>query len=154
AAAEDTRARREAAAVAYEQAVALRKAGKHAEALAAFEEAYRREPFYKVLYDIGAEHANLGHWGAARRALGLYLELGDGELSPQRVAEVHVHLDALAKRTATLTLTLNVAEADVKIDGEKPQETSISGLILDAGTHVVRVSKPGFRPVEEQVTAG
>jgi hypothetical protein len=150
--AEAARVRREAAAAAYERGVRFRAAGEHAKALAGFEEAYAEEPLYKVLYDIGAEYAQLRQWAAARRAFEQYLDLGKGKLSSARSAEVQGYLEALEKRTATLTLKLNVV-AEVRIDGKKPEQTPVSKVILEPGTHVVRVSKPGFQPVEETVNA-
>jgi hypothetical protein len=59
----------------------------------------------------------------------------------------------LSERTATLSLTSNVPDTEVHVDGNKLESTTISGLIVDPGEHTVRVSKPGFRPVEQRVQA-
>jgi len=145
---------RDEAAAAFHRGVELQKSGALADALAAFEQAYRLSPAYPVLYYIGAVSADLQRWARARQAFELYLELGSAELAPERIAEVRVHLKELSKHTATLTLTLNVPGAEVHVDGTRLESTSISGLILETGEHVVRVSKPGFQPLEQTVEAG
>jgi len=145
---------RDEAAAAFRRGVELQKSGALADALAEFEQAYRLSPAYPVLYYIGAVSADLQRWARARQAFELYLELGSAELAPERIAEVRVHLKELSKHTATLTLTLNVPGAEVHVDGTRLESTSISGLILETGEHVVRVSKPGFQPLEQTVEAG
>ncbi|HKO91507.1 MAG TPA: PEGA domain-containing protein [Polyangiaceae bacterium] len=146
-------ASRDAAAKVFRRGVELQQSGALAEALEQFEHAYQLSPAYPVLYYIGAVSADLRRWARARQAFELYLELGGAELAPERIAEVHVHLEELSKHTATLTLTLNVPGAEVHVDGAKLEPTSISGLILETGEHVVRVSKPGFQPLEQTVEA-
>lgn len=144
---------RDAAAAAFHRGVELQKAGALADALAQFEQAYRLSPAYPVLYYIGAASADLQRWARARQAFELYLELGSAELAPERIAEVRVHLEELNKHTATLTLSLNVPGAEIHVDGAKLEPTKISGLILETGEHVVRVSKQGFQPLEQTVEA-
>lgn len=136
---------------AFRQGVELRAKGNLRGALAEFERAYRLSPAFQVLYFIGAVNAELGQWANARRAFELYLTLGSTELSATQTAEVRVHLEELSKYTATLSLTLNVPGADVQVNGVQVEPTTLSGLILDEGEHVVRVSKPGFQPIEEVV---
>lgn len=144
---------RETASQAFELGKAHWDKGELSQALAEFERAYRLSPAYQVLYNIGAVNVKLGQWARARRAFELYLELGGGQLSKGQLEEVRGHLDELNKRTATLTLILNVPGAEVQVDGTKLETTTISGLIVDTGEHVVRVSKPGFQPLEQVVQA-
>lgn len=143
----------EAAHSAFQRGKALRESGDLRGALREFERAYELSPAYQVLYFVGALNVELQQWARARQAFELYLQLGAGQLGPERIAEVQRHLEELSKHTATLTLTLNVAGADVQVDGAKLTSTTISGLILDTGEHVVRVSKPGFQPLEQVVRA-
>jgi len=144
---------REAAGKAFERGKVLWEKGKLAEALVEFEGAYQLSPRYEVLYNIGAVHMQLEQWARARRAFELYLELGAAELTKQQVEEVRGHLEETNEHTATLTLTLNVPGAQVQVDGATVEPTTISGLILETGDHVVRVSKPGFQPLEQIVRA-
>lgn len=131
-------------------------AGDFEAALAEFTHAYELLPEYKALYNIGSANVRLERWAAARRAFALYIELGLGELPPQRIQEVRGYLDVLRRKTATLTLTLNVPDAEVRLDGERIAPTEISDLVVEPGEHVLRVTKPGFRPFEQvlQATSG
>jgi hypothetical protein len=123
------------------------------EALGEFERAYALSPVYQVLYNIGGLNVRLDRFAQARRAYELYLKLGGPALSPERTREVRGHLDELSRKTATLTLTLNVPGADVHLDGTPVESTAVTGLILEPGEHVVRVSKPGFKPLEQVLRA-
>jgi tetratricopeptide (TPR) repeat protein len=146
-------ARAESAAAAFQRGEAHKDAGRLEEALIEYERAYEILPAYPVLYCVGAVNMMLERWAAARRAFQLYLQLGEGKLEPADVQRTHSHLEQLYKRTATLTLELNVPGADVHIDGTKQEPTTITGLILEPGQHVVRVTKPGFEPLEQVVKA-
>ena len=141
------------ASAAFQRGLELQRDQDYAGAIVEFERAYDLSPAYQVLYYIGAMNVRLARWARARRAFEMYLELGAGQLSPERVSEVRVHLDALSKKTVTLTLMLNVPGADVHIDGEPVAPTAIAGLVLDPGEHVVRASKPGFKPLEQVLRA-
>jgi tetratricopeptide (TPR) repeat protein len=149
----DPREALEAAHLAFQRGNALRESGDLPGALREFERAYELSPAFQVLYFVGALNVDLQQWARARQAFELYLQLGAGQLGPERIAEVQLHLEELGKHTATLTLTLNVPGAEVQVDGSKLTSTTISGLILDTGEHVVRVSKPGFQPLEQVVRA-
>jgi len=142
-----------AAGAAFKRGKALRSDGDLRGALREFERAYELSPAYQVLYFIGAVNVELEQWARARQAFELFLQLGGDQLSPENVAEVRVDLEELNKHTVTLTLTLNVAGAEVQVDGTTLTSTTISGLILETGEHVVRVSKPGFQPLEQLVKA-
>jgi len=144
---------RDAAAAAFQRGSELRQQGALSEALVEYERAYQLSPVYQVLYFIGALNVDLEQWARARRAFELYLELGEGQLAPAKVQEVRAHLEELNKKTATLTLTLNVAGAEVRVDGAEVESTRISGLVVDPGEHVVHVSKPGFQPLEQTLKA-
>lgn len=147
---------RDAAAAAFQHGEELRRQGAIAEALVEYERAYQLSPVYQVLYHIGALNVALRQWARARRAFELYLELGEGELAPKQMQEVQAHLEELNKKTATLTLTLNVdvAGAQVTVDGAQVESTKIAGLVVDPGEHVVQVSKPGFQPLQQTLKAG
>ena len=141
------------ASAAFRRGLDLQRQQDYAAAVVEFERAYDLSPAYQVLYYIGAMNVRLERWARARRAFEMYLELGAGQLSLERISEVRVHLDALSKKTITLTLMLNVPGADVHIDGEPVAPTAIAGLVLDPGEHVVRASKPGFKPLEQVLRA-
>jgi PEGA domain len=137
-----------AANAAYQRGNLLDERGELVEALAAFERAYKLMPAYQVLYNIGGVNLKLGRLASARRAYAQYLELGGPALSPERTATVHRYLEELSQKTATLTLQLNVP-ALVHVDGVQFESTQVTGLILEPGDHVLRVTKPGFEPLEK-----
>ncbi len=139
-----------AADAAFRRANLLLDQGAHAEALAELERAYELSPAYQVLYNIGGANVVLGRWASARRAYDQYLKLGGGALSAERRAKVQQWLEELSRKTATLTVLLNVP-AVVHVDGAPFESTEVTGLILDPGEHVVRVTKPGFEPLERVV---
>jgi hypothetical protein len=142
-----------AASEAFHRGERLYENGEYAPALAEFEHAYQLAPLFPTLYYIGAMNVQLGRWAAARRAFELYLELGKGQLPSERVEEVMLDLEELKRNTATLSLTLNVGGADVHLDGAPLEPTEITGLVVDPGHHVVRVTKPGFLPLEQVLEA-
>jgi PEGA domain len=146
-------ASRNAAAAAFNRGNLLLDKGARAEALAEYVRAYELSPAYQVLYNIGGLNVQLQRWANARRAYELYLKLGGPAVSPARTAEVRGYLDELSRKTATLTLTLNVPGAEVHVDGAPVESTAVTGLILEPGEHVVRVSKPGFKPLEQLLRA-
>lgn len=146
-------ASRQSAADHFERGMRLWNQGQLVEALAEFERAYERLPEYEVLYSIGAVSLELEQWARARRAFELYLKLGAGKLGEERVTEVQQYLSETSQHTATLTLIVNVPGPDVLVNGSKVEPTTMSGLILESGEHVVRVSKAGFEPVERVVRA-
>ncbi len=143
---------REEAVSAFRRGEELWQQGKLAEALVEFERSYELLPVFQVLYYIAAVSYELQRWARARLALESYLEQGTGQLTPAEISEVRARLDELSKRTATLTLTLNVPGAEVHVDGTRLEPTRM-GVVLDSGDHLVRVSKPGFRPLEQLVRA-
>jgi hypothetical protein len=122
-------------------------------ALLEFESAYALSPAYQVLYNIGVVSYRLDRWASARRAFEQYRQLGGPQLSPERLSQVSGLIAELSGRTATLRLLLNVTGAEVHIDGKAVKSNEMTGLILDPGEHVVRVSKPGFKPLEQVLRA-
>jgi hypothetical protein len=127
--------------------------GDYAGALVEYERAYEILPDYTGLYNIGVTNGKLHRWAAARRALAAYLELGGDKVPPDRAREVRTYLEFLRDKTALLSLLLNVPDAVVHIDGQRIAPTEIGGIVVEPGRHVVRVTKPGFRPLEDEFHA-
>lgn len=141
---------------AFQRGEELFTARQYAAALDEYERAYEWMPVYNVLFNIGLTHLKLERWAAARRAFAEYLGLGGDQIPPARVRDVRAVLESLQKKTVVLSLLLNVPDAEVHIDGERIAPTEITGLIVEPGQHVVRVTKPGFRTLEQvlQATTG
>jgi hypothetical protein len=141
-----------AAQAAFQRATQLYADGQVEAALQRYEQAYALLPQYKVLYNIASLRLQLGRKAEARRALELHLKLGAQELPAERRAQLQRTLEALERETATLTLLTNVAPEEVMIDAQPVHSNELTGLVLEPGSHVVRISKPGFRPEEREVT--
>lgn len=135
----------------FNEGVSLYEEGEFQPALAEFERAYELVPHYQVLYNIGRANFQLGQLARARQALELYLELGQGSLPAERVEAVQADLVLLRAKTATLSLTTNVADASVVIDAVPLETTQWADIVIDAGVHVLHVTKPGYASVERNL---
>ena len=145
-------ARVEAASAAFERALELEEKGDLAAALAEYERAYELSPNYDVLYNIGSVNLELQRLAPARRAFEQYLKLGGGSRSAELAATVRNTVERLKRRTATLSLALNVSPSEVSINSVPLETLDYSGVVLEAGEHLLRVHKPGFVPLEKTVT--
>lgn len=140
-----------AAQAAFQRATELYAQGDVAGALGQYEQAYTLLPRYQVLYNIAAMNLQLGRRAEARRAIELYLKLGGPQIPAERSAQLQSTLQELERKTATLTLTTNVAPDEVVIDARPVESHELTGLVLEPGAHVLRISKPGFRPEQREV---
>jgi tetratricopeptide (TPR) repeat protein len=136
----------------FDRALGLEEKGDLAAALLEYERAFRLLPNYDVLYNIGSVNLELQRLAPARRAFEQYLKLGGPSIPSDRAAAVRHTVGQLKQRTATLSLALNVAPSEVSIDSMPLEALDFSGVVLDAGEHVIRVQKPGFVPLEKSVS--
>ena len=122
-------------------------------ALVEFERSYDLSPNFRVLYNIGEVQFQLNRYASASRTLSRYLEVGGARIAPNRRAEVERDLEALKIRTAHLKLDVDVAGAEVLVDGERIGRTPLADReLIDAGAHRVVVQKAGFVAYGESVT--
>jgi PEGA domain-containing protein len=152
ASAEAAAARVEQASDSFDRALGLEEKGDLAAALLEYERAFQLLPNYDVLYNIGSVNLELARLAPARRAFEQYLKLGGPSISSEQAAAVRHTIEELKQRTATLSLALNVAPSEVSIDSMPLETLDFSGVVLDAGEHVIRVQKPGFVPLEKSVS--
>jgi hypothetical protein len=121
--------------------------GEYRLALAELERAYELVPNYKVLYNIGQVHIQLGEYARAQRALRRYLDDGKDEITAERRADVEKDLAMLAGRVAVVTIEVNVPGADVFVN-DRPVTSGDRGAIakapVDAGSVRIVVTKPGY----------
>jgi tetratricopeptide (TPR) repeat protein len=129
--------------------VALRRIGRDAEALAAFERANALRPSARAAAQIALAHQALAQWREAERGLVEAL----GNLDDSWVARNREHLEhslaAVGAHLAWLEVESNVAGAQVWIGGEL-----FGGLPLDrptriaAGEVTVELRAPGYAPIQ------
>lgn len=119
-------------------------AGDHKLALIEFERAYELLPSYKILFNIGQVHFELGEYARAHAALSRFLSEGGADVPPGRRASVENDLAGLAKRIATITITTNVPDVEIALGDQAPVRTPIENRIVDAGMLRIVASKQGF----------
>jgi hypothetical protein len=137
----------------YERGIQRYDDGEFALALVEFERAYAIRPGYRLLYNIGQVHYQLGHYAKARKAFERYLAEGKGEIHPERRAQVNSDLKALALRTAFIVVKANVAAIEVSIDDEDVTiSTPGARLLVDAGNRRVVASKAGYSIARRSVS--
>lgn len=119
-------------------------------ALIEFERAHTLSHAYRILYNIGQVHSQLGHYAKALENLELYLEEGGDRVAADRLAEVQRDIATLKSRTALLDV-VGTTGADVVMDDEPLGKVPFTARRVNAGDHKIRVTKPGFLPQEKKV---
>ncbi|MBX3230418.1 MAG: PEGA domain-containing protein [Labilithrix sp.] len=125
--------------------------GRYADAIRAFDEAYRLggPPF--ELWNIAKCHLRLDQPEQAAELLERYLATPN--LPKEDREEASAQLDALKKRPSTLTVTSSPAGATVTVDGkEVPGVTPLSVTVMH-GSHTVEVSAPTGVPYKQKLEA-
>jgi tetratricopeptide (TPR) repeat protein len=150
AAAPPTEAQREAARTAYARGQALFAENKHAEAKAAFEQAYAQVPNPVVLVSIAECDVRLGNLDAAHDTFQRYLK--ERPDAPDR-ADVQQKIAELVATPATLVLTSEPAGALIVLDGTNTGKTTPAELTLERGDHNVELSLAGHEKATTPVTA-
>jgi PEGA domain-containing protein len=129
--------------------VTLRKLGRDAEALAAFERAEAFRPSARAVAQIALAHQALAQWREAERGLAEALrDSDDGWVSRQR-AHLEYSLAVVQDHLAWLEVESNVAGAEVWIGGEffarlpidRPMRTTVGEL-------TVELRAPGYAPIQ------
>ncbi len=135
--AEEARAR-------YRRGIELFDDGDYRLALLELERAYSLSPNYKVLYNIAQVHFQLNEYAKARAAFERYLKEGGSDVPESRRAEVEKELATLKTRVAILSVNVNIADAEVTLNGEPVGKGSLSRVVVDAGVLRVQVAAQGF----------
>jgi tetratricopeptide (TPR) repeat protein len=107
----------EAAAAAFAEGVERYERGEHRGALESFTRAHELSPNWRVLYNIGQMHLELGHDRAAHETLTRYLAEGSGAIDELRLAQVNHDLQELRGRLSLLAPSVEPRGASVVSDG-------------------------------------
>src|SRR5579883_755987 len=127
--------------------------GDYTLALVEFERAYQLAPNYRALYNIALVNMQLGRYSDAARTLEKYVHDGGDGITPARLVEVKKMLAELKLRTATVDIGVNVAGAEVTLDGKPIDASSMHGpMMIDAGEHTLRATAPGYRAANKTMT--
>jgi hypothetical protein len=131
----------------------LLDAGKAAEALAAFRSAYAIVESPKLHFNFGQALAEIpGREAEAHEEFVQYLaQVPTAE--PVKRAEANRQALALGAKLAFLWIETDPEGVAILVD-EKPRGTTplVGPFALSAGTHALRLSKPGLQPIFEAIT--
>ncbi|MEZ4408847.1 MAG: PEGA domain-containing protein [Polyangiales bacterium] len=138
-----------------EQGRSLRRAGRDADALAAFRQAYAIRPRPETAGQIGfAEHA-LGHWISAWNHLRVALA---AETDPWVVAQraaLEFSLSQVERHLGSLRVESDAPGASVTVEGNDPVVLPMAAPIrVASGSVVVETRAPGHRVDRREVTVG
>jgi tetratricopeptide (TPR) repeat protein len=127
----------------------LLEAGRAADALARFQEAFRLSGSAKLFYNIGQAHRDLpGHELEAYESFNRYLEQAQ-DAAPGTRAEAERMRSELRRKLSFLSVTTVPAGAQIAVDGN-PRGTSPQTLTLSPGAHRVRLELEGYVPGPEE----
>lgn len=133
----------------FKRGIELYDDGDYKLALVELERAYELVPSYKVLFNIGQIHYQLGEYARAHRTLRRYLDEGGAEIPEERRAEVERDLATLATRIATIRIEVNVPGAEIAVNDRPLGRAPIAPALVAAGTVRVHASKTGYEPRTE-----
>jgi tetratricopeptide (TPR) repeat protein len=130
--------------------IALRRAGKDAEALELFRRAQQTSPSPRVLAQISLAEQALARWAEAEEHLSLVLETNDPWVIERRSLLLEA-LEDVRSRLGTLQITVNQTGAEVWLDGNHVGAVPIKPLRVVIGKHQVEVRASGFMPAVQTV---
>jgi len=114
------------------------------EAADEFETAYRIEPVFQVLYNIGQVDVALGRSVEAVDTFEEYLKQGGAAIADQRRREVRTEIDKQSARIGTVTVTSHPSAVEVRVDGRPIGKTPLGGPIrVNPGRHTVEAMLAG-----------
>jgi tetratricopeptide (TPR) repeat protein len=139
----------------FESGLKLFGEGAYAEALIAFEQSYRIGGRPSALKNAAQCQRNLKHFVEAYEDYEQLLTAHEAQLSAADKQAVRQALDELGVLTGTIEVAVNETGADIDIDGRNVARSPMTKpKRVRVEAHVVKVSKPGFTPVEQTVTVG
>ena len=126
--------------------------GRPAEALAAYNEAYKARPDAALVYNIGRAQQALGDYPAALAQLEQFEATAPPDIRA-RVPGLQTLLADLRKRVSMLVIAADVDGATVRIDERVVGTTPLRmPLRLNAGVVTLIVDKDGFFPYQRALT--
>lgn len=134
----------------FRRGVELFDEGDYKLALIEFERAYSVSKSYKILYNIGQVHSQLGQYAKALASLEGYVREGGAAIPDDRRAEVERDLTTLRSRTAMLEVRGSEG-AEITFDGEPIGKVPFAALRVNAGDHRIGAKKPGFIAQERRL---
>jgi hypothetical protein len=126
-------------------------AGKPAEALAAYDDAYAKRPDPALLYNKGRAHEALGDYPRALENLEQFEKLATPELR-QRVLGLSTLIADFRKKVASLAVICDVEGATIRLRDRTIGTTPLSNVVrVNAGPGTLEVLKEGYFPYKTDV---
>jgi tetratricopeptide repeat protein len=137
-------AARESARQHYGRGLEQAQGGRYEQALSEFLAAYRDQPHYAALYNIGLAYIELGRPVEAITALERYLQDGKDGVSRERAEQVRAQIAVQKALTAELIVSVEAPDARISVDGVPVGGAPRVGpLRLVSGPHDVALSRAG-----------
>jgi hypothetical protein len=137
----------------FEIGLQMVREGRWADALVEFDASLRNRASAAVMRNRALCLEQLGRHQEAAAAFRAYLDLAGANLSRSERAAVERQVLASAAQLASLTVRVNVAGAEVFVNGSRRGVSPlVRSIEFDAGVHYVEVRKQGYRTGAHHVT--
>ena len=128
------------------------RAGRSAEALRLFREAYDLHQNPGYLYNMGIAHQALGEDVQALAMFERFLQ-DARNVAPEFIADAVAQSREIKRRVAVVEVSCSQEGAQVTLDGQEIGRTPLRSLHTRGGSHLIEVSKPGFVTFQRGFTA-
>lgn len=121
-------------------------------AMVEFQRAYKLQPTYRLLYNLGQVAYEQRDYAAAERYFRTYLAEGGDDIQEARRHEVQRELERLQSRVADVRIASSLPSARLYVD-EQPVGTAplARPVRVSAGRRAIRAELPGYAPVRKVV---
>jgi tetratricopeptide (TPR) repeat protein len=123
------------------------KAGRFADAVKAFDAAYRQKPAAGLLYNLGLAYKGMGFPGKALEALESYVGYADPKTDGTNIAAAKNEIERIKNGYARYAVKLTPASATIDIDGKRVAPEN-NELWVPTGKHSISIKADGFEPYE------
>ncbi len=131
------------------------KVQNYAVALVWFQRSYKLRPKAVVLYNIAMCHRALFAYLKSIKAFKRYLAMAGSKVRPSKRRKIEGFIQEMMAKLARVVLAVQPSGARILLDGEfkgtAPSNESIT-LMASPGTHVLEVTKPGYRSYRRNIT--
>jgi tetratricopeptide (TPR) repeat protein len=137
---------------AFLQAKDLMKAGKYAEACAAFEKSQAADPQLGTEYNLAVCYEKVGRLASAWSE---FRELAQRDNNAGRKADSLKHADAIQPRLIKLLISVRAPVAGLQITRNSSDVSASVGIEspVDPGEYLMQATAPGYKPWSVKVTA-
>jgi tetratricopeptide (TPR) repeat protein len=131
------------------------RAGRYADAVKAFDAAYRAQPAPTLLYNLGLAYKGMGFPGKAQQALEAFVSYADEKTEAANIAAARAEIEKLKNGYARFAVKLTPASATIDIDGKRVAPEN-NELWVAIGKHTISIKADGHESYEQalEVAAG